>query len=46
LIKDGAINHEAEMGLVKIPLERQNESLGEKEKILKLSCTFPKIQEE
>ena len=33
LIKDGAINHEAELGLVKIPIERQNESLGQKEKI-------------
>ena len=33
LIKDGTINHEAEMWLVKIPLERLNESLGQKEKI-------------
>jgi len=33
LIKDGAINHEAELGLVKIPIDRQNKSLGQKEKI-------------
>ncbi|HET7146966.1 MAG TPA: dienelactone hydrolase family protein [Candidatus Nitrosopolaris sp.] len=34
MIKDGAINHEAELGLVKIPIDRQNEPLGQKEKII------------
>ena len=33
LIKDGAINHEAELWLVKISIDRQNEPLGQKEKI-------------